>query len=96
MTDRQMPPTPEGCVYGPWWDDASQWLAIVDDRYGRWLAIYDHEGWGLYDPDLYESTAYVLPQLLRLAKQNTELMAEVKRLEDVIEKGNAEWRINAE
>ena len=97
MPDRpQMPAPPEGCVYGPWWDDSLQWLAIADDRHGRWLAIYDHEGWGFYDVDYYEPSAYFVPELLRLAKENAELRAEVKRLEDVIEKGHEEWRMSAE
>lgn len=97
MSDKA-PPAPDGCVYGPWWDDCDgdngAWfvshfyrgLSAWDGKSGLWEAPGSR---GHYD-DIYGR------ELLRLAKENAELKAENERLTNVIEKGHEEWRMNAE
>ena len=73
MADRpQIPPSPENCVYGPWWDELlGTWLCIVDDYPGYWDVRYLH--WDF--EDVLESP--MSRELLRLAEENKALKAKL-------------------
>lgn len=96
----QAPSAPEGCVYGPWWDSTwRHWFCLMDGTGGPCpCRLIPHK----IDPVYGDTWAYEPSdgppsrEMLRIAKENAELNAEVKRLEDVIENGHAEWRMNAE
>lgn len=77
MPDRPMPPAPEGCVYGPWWDeeirDEGCWCYSDGELSYAWLPNFSC--W-------VTTEKAALRELLRLAKREQELVAEVAALKD--------------
>lgn len=90
MLDRpQMPSPPEGCVYGPWWDEIrSDWFA--DDGEDDGLLVYsEQESRWLH----YASTAPRDRELLRLAKDNEAKTAFIRKTVDLYGKAGGPWNI---
>lgn len=82
MMPDQAPPAPEGCVYGPWWDESvGCWFAV--NRQGS-VGCYVGTSGVLSACWLWTSDGCkrsdLARELLRLAKENAELRAENERL----------------
>lgn len=86
MADRpQMPPPPDGCAYGPWWDDTSKvWLCIDSDEFAP--CHHSSDGWD------YETMTecQVSRELLRLAKELTQKEKELEQRDARIKELEAE------
>lgn len=77
----QAPFAPEGCVYGPWWDeeirDEGCWCYSDGNLSYAWLPSY--ACWVVTEKA-------AVRELIRLAKQNAELTAQNKELLEGLEK----------
>lgn len=78
--DNQTPPQPpEGCVYGPWWDDLTKrWWAFTQVGETGWnfnLWYWNYSVW-----EYQQRHSIPALELLRVAAERDELRAEVERL----------------
>ncbi len=82
----QMPPPPEGCVYGPWWDEGVKgqgcWCYSDGELTYAWLPTFST--WVVTEE-------VALRKLLRLAKELEQKEARIKELEKELE-----WRVRAD
>lgn len=89
MTDRQMPPTPEGCVYGPWWDEDAGWLvldcAVNVQQWNRRI-----NDWMMHGLDY---TDEITNELLRLAKREQELTDHIRKTIELYGKPGGPWNV---
>lgn len=82
MPDRQMPPAPEGCRYGPW-RDQWYWLCVAPWKSITGTVLASH----MWDGKQWQRcTEACEPELLRLAKENQDLVAEVAALKAFVHK----------
>lgn len=75
MADRPKMPAPEGCVYGPWWDESSKlWVCFNDESEP---AYWCGESWRF--DQVLESP--LCNELLRLANELGQKEARIRELE---------------
>lgn len=79
MHDRpKMPPPPDGCVYGPWWDESSKLWVYFNDELEP--AYWGGESWRF--DQVLESP--LCNELLRLATELAQKEARIKELEGMV------------